>query len=210
MRSTAIFAAAIAAALSTGCGDTGYPPALQAPADGWTDLVRGDSLEGWEVLGSQTWTNNNGVIECRAEGGDMGWLVTEETYGNFILKMQFRWLGGNSGVQLRSRLEDGKMIGYQCNLDFGRPTATGTLLEENGRGLLGESAVKADDLVDRKGWNEYVIVAVEDHIVLYVNGQKTADVTDPEGADEGVIALQLAPGENAGLDWKDIRILEIP
>ena len=49
-----------------------------------------------------------------------------------------------------------------------------------------------------------------DLITVYFNGHKMAEIEDPEGADSGVIALQMQPGENAAMKWTDIRILEVP
>src|SRR5690606_26517012 len=63
----------------------------------------------------------------------------------------------------------------------------------------------------KKGeWNTCEISALGDLITVYFNGHKMAEIEDPEGADSGVIALQMQPGENAAMKWTDIRILEVP
>ncbi|HXK93717.1 MAG TPA: DUF1080 domain-containing protein, partial [bacterium] len=96
-------------------------------ADGWKFLFNGENLDGWNIAGDQEWKVEEGIIHVKATGKQMGWLIAEGTYSDFVLQARFQWTSGNSGIQIRSRLEGDKMIGYQCNLDPSRPTATGTL-----------------------------------------------------------------------------------
>ena len=60
------------------------------------------------------------------------------------------------------------------------------------RGLLhdepGEDFVRAGD------WNTYEILAVGERVRTAVNGHPCVDLTDPDGAREGVIALQMHSG----------------
>ncbi len=177
---------------------------------GWEFLFNGENLDGFETIGDPEWSVDDGVITVKGTGSEMGWLVTEKEYSDFILRLRFKWHGGNSGIQVRSHIDNGKMIGYQANLDWSREFATGSLLEENGRGMLQACKIPADELGEKGGWNEYEISCIGDHTVVTVNGEKVVDLKDPEGAEKGIIALQMSPGENAALEWSDIRILEIP
>lgn len=181
-----------------------------AMADGWKFLFNGQNLDGWKTAGDQEWKVADGVLQVKATGKQMGWLIADGSYSDFVLQARFQWKGGNSGLQIRSRLEGDKMIGYQCNLDPSRPTATGTLLEENARGLIMETKVKADTVFKKDQWNTYEISAIGDHILIYVNGIKMVDAKDPKGGKSGLIALQMAPGEGGAMEWSDIRVLEIP
>ncbi|MFB3785492.1 MAG: DUF1080 domain-containing protein [bacterium] len=181
-----------------------------AMADGWKSLFNGQNLDGWKTAGDQEWKAADGVMHVKATGKEMGWLIADGTYSDFVVQARFQWKGGNSGLQIRSRLEGDKMIGYQCNLDPSRPTATGSLLEENARGLIMETKVKADAVFKKGQWNTYEISAIGDHIQIYVNGIQTVDAKDPKGEKTGLIALQMAPGEGGAMQWSDIRILEIP
>ncbi len=178
-------------------------------AEGWEYLFNDKNLDGWKLLGDQDWQVQDGKVVVKACGEEMGWLVTEKEYSDFVLRLRFKWHGGNSGIQIRSQLEGNKMIGYQANLDWGRKFATGSLLEENGRGMLQDNKIAASKLRKEDQWDTYEISAIGDHIMIHVNGKKVVDLHDPQGDRKGIIALQMAPGENAGLEWDDIRILEI-
>lgn len=179
-------------------------------AEGWQWLFDGESLDGWSVMGSPTWSVSDGAINVEGAEGEMGWLVHEGSYDNFVLRMRFKWQSGNSGIQFRSHLEDTTMIGYQANLDFSRDTATGSLVEENGRGLLRNTWLTARELMKPNDWNTYEISALGDRIVIYVNGRMTADLRDPDGDKAGFIALQMSPTAGASMQFTDIRILELP
>ncbi len=179
-------------------------------AQGWEFLFNGENLDGWKIIGDQEWKVKDGMIETKATGEEMGWLVIEKPYTDFVLKLRFKWWGGNSGIQVRSRLEGTKMIGYQANLDPGRTFATGALLDENGRGMLQENKVPAEKLFKKGQWNEYEISAIGDHLIVWVNGIKTVDLKDPEGDKSGIIALQMGPGQGGHMQWDDIRILPVP
>lgn len=185
-----------------------FVPGL-AMAEKWSVLFNGENLDGWKVLGSPVWTAEGGVLSVNGTGEEMGWLVADKKYGDFVFRARFKWSGGNSGIQIRSWLEEDKMIGYQCNLDPGRPTATGSLIEENKRGMLKASEIKAEAWFNKDDWNEYEISAIGDHIMIVVNGLVMVDLHDPDGAKEGLLALQMQPGEGAAMQWTDLRILEI-
>nr|HPO07579.1 DUF1080 domain-containing protein [bacterium] len=79
---------------------------------GWRYLFNGKDLQGWKEIGNQDWSVQDGSIVAKAKEEDSGWLITEQEFTDFVLRFRFRWDGGDSGIQFRSRLEDGKMAGY--------------------------------------------------------------------------------------------------
>ena len=94
----------------------------------------GENLDGWKVVGSPEWNVEENVITVKGTGSEMGWLISEKEYTNFVLRARFQWEGGNSGIQIRSTMEGEKMVGYQVNLDPSRPTATGSILRKTSAG----------------------------------------------------------------------------
>ncbi len=181
-----------------------------AAETGWQYLFNGENLDGWKVVGEQDWSVQDGNIVVKSVSRETGWLVTEEEYSDFVLRFRFRWMGGDSGIQFRSRFENEEMNGYQANLDADREFATGSLLELNGRQVLQESKHAAPMLVEKGKWTEYEISAIGNHIELRVNGLKTVDMKDEKGPKSGFIALQMLSDPGATIEWSNIRILEIP
>ena len=97
---------------------------LTKPMSGEVELFDGKSLSGWKVvcpsaadkdappaiakLADSTWSVADGTLRC--VGTPNGYLKTEKTYANFVLKLDWRWAGYaesdsakalNSGVLLR-------------------------------------------------------------------------------------------------------------
>jgi hypothetical protein len=73
------------------------------PPEGFTALFNGKDLAGWKATGDMAvWTAEKGVIHCK--GGKGGWLLTEKDYGDFELRVEYRWLkkATNSGIALRT------------------------------------------------------------------------------------------------------------
>ena len=59
-------------------------------------------------------------------------------------------------------------------------------------------------------WNEMIVAAEGRHVVVQVNGHKTAELADDPGRGEGHLALQLHGGQNMHVEFKDIRVMHIP
>src|ERR1035438_451797 len=79
-------------------------------AHGWKLLFDGKDLDGWQPLSTSApaatgdWSVADGAILC--PGTSAGWLASNNSYGNFELKLQFRGSEKtNSGVFLRSEKE---------------------------------------------------------------------------------------------------------
>jgi hypothetical protein len=187
--------------------------ALAAPAAAGepTPLFNGKDLAGWVVPADQSlFAVEDGVIVGRTKG-DLAkneFLVTEKPYKDFVLRAKIKLGGGNSGIQFRSkRAKDGAVSGPQADIADG---FWGLLYEERGRGILDKDSVeKAKKLVDPKGYNDYEITAKGDHVTIKLNGETVIDRTDPEFAEEGIIALQVHVGPPMEVRFKDIAIEEL-
>lgn len=69
----------------------------------WTPLFDGSSLSKWHNYGKNapgdTWHVDSNAIHLVPKGGEGGDLVTNDTYGDFDLKLQWKISkGGNSGI----------------------------------------------------------------------------------------------------------------
>ena len=77
----------------------------QAPAGkGWIALFNGKDLSGWVNNGQEKWVAEGGTILGESTVGHYGYLTTEKTYSNFVLRVKFNPEKGNSGVFTRSRI----------------------------------------------------------------------------------------------------------
>jgi hypothetical protein len=183
-------------------------------------LFDGKSLQGWKTFPEeyqQLWRVEDNVII----GGDgiqkipvNVYLHTEKEYGDFEFRCLFRLSGDpstgmiNSGIQYRSFIKDGNMVGYQADIGNGY---WGDIYDEHRRAtLVGGDLSTLKHLLQEDGWNSYIVRCKGNRHELYINGVKTTDYVeeDPNIPSKGIIAVQLHSGGNAQLELRDITITE--
>ena len=147
------------------------------------------SLDGWQTLGDGKWEFKDGVVHGYS-GKEGGFLVSDKTYKNFYLKLKFKIIkGDNSGIFIRKSpdrpdvsIEDA----IECNIyDNNGP------LHVYGTGSIATHARSWHDMIDYEDWNTMEIFAHNEHIVMYVNDQKSSEAHLPESFSKaGNICLQ--------------------
>lgn len=184
-----------------------------------TALFNGKDLTGWKQLnGKAQYTVSNGeIIGTTVSGEPNSFLATEQDYGDFILELELKVDDAmNSGIQFRSAsrpdFQDGRVHGYQMEIDPSPRAWSGGIYEEALRGWLyplelnqkGKSAFKP------RQWNKYRIECIGNIMRTWVNGIPTAHLADPFRP-KGIIALQVhsipdseQPGKQ--IRWRNIYI----
>ena len=217
--------------ISLACGSTLAQDKKADPAS--VSLFDGNTLQGWSGL--TNWSVQDGAItgENKADApiAQNTFLVYEKPVKDFELTLEFKILGGNSGIQYRSKLFDkDKFVvgGYQADIDANK-RYMGINYEERGRGIMAErgeivavdaqgkksrvgSAGDADALLSQikwEDWNRYKIVAKGHVLQHFINDQLMSEVQDSESAKsaaEGVLALQLHAGPPMKVQFKNIML----
>lgn len=176
-------------------------------------LFNGKNLDGWEG-NPLLWDVRDGAI-TGVTGNDPDNKLKHNTFlvwkggevSDFELRFQYKMVGGNSGVQYRSKLlgqgDFGPRVGgYQADFEAGT-TYSGILYDEGGvaggRGIMcarGErvkwnsdnkreslgktekSSAEIQAAIRKDGWNEYVILARGNKLTHSINGNTTAEIID--------------------------------
>lgn len=184
-------------------------------------LFDGHSLSGWKALpesDNSLWSVDGGTI-TGGNGVDKvsrnTYLVTENEFENFEFRCLFRITGDaqtgmiNSGIQYRSLIREGQMTGYQADIGEG---FWGNIYDEHRRKKLvnGDLSV-LQHLLNKQGWNSYIIRCQGNRHELYINGVKTTEFIerDPQIPSSGVIAIQLHSGGAAKIEVRDVVISEL-
>lgn len=194
-------------------------------------LFDGKTLEGWEGKEGY-WSVKDGAITGTTTAENP---LSQNTFliwrggkvGDFELKLKFKIVGGNSGIQYRSEERDDFVVaGYQADIEDGTKHI-GILYEERGRGILAQRGQKvviaadgtkevvgktaSDDeilgSIKEHDWNDYSVTVKGNHLVQKINGHVTVDVTDNQSdkaAKEGILALQLHQGPPMVVQFKDV------
>lgn len=194
--------------------------------DGFASLFNGTDLDGWVKRGgSATYAVEDGTIvgKCAPNTPGNTFLCTEQEYGNFVLKLQYKFIeAGNSGVQFRSEARsegDGERVyGYQYEIRPGCD-ATGRIYDEGRRGhqfgLVWLDAHTPQDRLEaaqascREGeWNDVEIQCVGPSIKTWINGKLVVDMFDSFTM-KGFFGLQIHSGESGSVAWKNIRVKDL-
>ncbi|HEY9009257.1 MAG TPA: DUF1080 domain-containing protein [Ohtaekwangia sp.] len=186
---------------------------------GWRKLFNGKDLTGWkQINGKAPYTVENGmIVGTTIQDSPNSFLVTEETFGDFILELDFKMDDGtNSGVQFRSESKpdylDGKVFGYQLDIDPSSRKWCGGIYDESRRLWLYplELNTLAKNAYRNNEWNTMRIEAIGNSLRTWVNNIPCANVVDDMTL-KGFIALQvhaIGKPEEAGKHvwFKNIRI----
>ena len=195
--------------------------ALSAAAqENWTPLFNGKNLRGWKKLnGTAEYKIEDGAIVGVASLGTPNtFLVTEKSYGDFILELEFRVDDDfNSGIQFRSKsvpeYNNGRVHGYQYEIDPSPRAWSGGIYDEARLGWLytAQRNPQMSDAYRARDWNKVRIEAFGPSLRTWLNGIPCANVLDTQDA-SGFIALQvhsIGREDQVGksVRWRDIRIL---
>lgn len=215
--------AALPAALSRAADD----------ADGFKTIFNGKDLDGWDG-DSKFWSVQDGAITGRTTpenptNGNTFIIWRQGEVDDFELRLSYRIVGGNSGIQYRSSdLGNHVVGGYQGDFEAG-DTYSGILYEERGRGILAQRGQKTtigsdhkpqatgsvgdsaelQKAIKKEDWNDYTIVARGNHLQHFINGKQTIDVTDNDTEKRkmtGILALQLHAGPPMTVQFKNVRL----
>ncbi len=150
---------------------------------------------------------------------------------DFDLRLEWKLVGGNSGIQFRSReVPDWDTRGYQADMDAADDW-TGALFEHARGGiamrgqkvvidpdgtrhesLLGDPA-KLRTHIHHEQWNTYRILARGPDIQLFINDVLMAHAIDRQegqAARRGIIAFQMHPGPPMKVQFRNIRLKVLP
>lgn len=179
--------------------------------EGFRPLFNGIDLRGWDG-DPALWRVERGVIVGSTDGRPLqtnSFLISDRRYSDFVLRFEVRVRNGNSGMQFRSERQGGWVVrGYQADFAVGK--GWGNLHGEGlPGGLILDGWQNKAEFVVRPGWNRLEVLCQGYRIRIAVNGRTVTDVLDP-GAREGVFAMQLHRGEAMRVEFRDIRILELP
>lgn len=178
-------------------------------AETWRSLWDGKTLTGWRVIGEGSWKIEDGMIHGAnvASQKEYGHLVSDQSFGDFTIRLKFKALKGNSGLYFRIE-EKGfsGVTGFQAEIDAAKDV--GGLYETNGRSWVSQPTPEAVASWFKPGeWNEMIVSAKGGHIIVRINGKVSAELPDDSGRKEGRFALQVHGSQDVDVWFKDLEIM---
>lgn len=166
---------------------------------GFISLFDGKSLEGWHLMNGSKFEVADGVIKLN---GGRGWLRSDKEYGDFILRLDLRFMKPkqDGGVFLRASKEGASW-----------PNKRYEVQSENSPRMAKVFGAKYEQNIDLTQkvlkpvgeWNTYEIKLVGPKLEVRLNGELVTTSESLTGLSRGYIGLQ---GEGGFHEYKNIRI----
>jgi hypothetical protein len=182
----------------------------------WTPLLKENDLSGWKTLPGGEWDLKAGVLRGQSPASERrhGILLSESTYDDFTVRLQFKVNAGDSGFYWRAQpVKSGVSVhGFQIEVDHS--FETGGLYETGGRGWV----VKPDpQFIENRAkyrpgeWTELALVVEGQDAHVFINGVETARLQEDERLQaRGHFGLQLHGGMDMDVSYRRIEILSSP
>ncbi len=173
-------------------------------------IFNGKDLSGWEVPDGNDeagWYKAvDGVLKVQSGPKKKGSILwTEKKYRNFVVEFDFRFGEGvvDSGVHVRN--QDQIQIGISGSLK--RDMTCSPYIPGKGYPVEAKNIKK---LLKAKGWNTMRIQAVGKEYTVWLQGKKVMTYNSDSAIAEGPLGIQLHGGRNMGIDYRKLKLTELP
>ena len=176
----------------------------------FVSLFNGKDLSGWKVPEgndkAKWYTAEDGVLVIRSGPKKKGSILwTEKSYRNFVVELEFRFGEGtvDSGVHVRNK--DQIQIGISGSLK--RDMTCSPYIPGKGYPVEATNVAK---LLKQDDWNKMKIKAVGDKYTVWLKGEKVMTYESSSAIEEGPIGIQLHGSRDMGIDYRNLKVAELP
>ena len=170
-------------------------------------IFTGKNLKGWKKPENPLcWTASKGILFVKSIPEKKGYnLWTDKTYTNFIFQTDFLMGDGtvDSGIFLRGE-SDQIQIGISGSL---KRDMTGSPYIPKLRYPV--EATKTKAVLKPKDWNTLKIKLVDKTYTVWLNGVEVMTYTSADIPAAGPIGLQLHPGNEMSISYRNMRLAEL-
>lgn len=173
-------------------------------------IFNGKDLAGWKAPDPNPfWGVQDGVLVGTNDEKQKGnVLYTEKTYKDFVLETEVRWSGEiDSGIMLRApelQLQFGVSRSLKKDMTCCFYTGGQERYPEAGQAKGLEKNFRNDQ------WNKVRLEAKGDRFTVWLNGEKVTEYVNPKYNGAGPIGLQVHPGLEMKVEFRNIRLAELP
>ncbi len=183
------------------------PDFVRAQEPQMQKIFTGKNLIGWKAPENNIWwTAKKGRLTAKSSPDKKGSILwTEKNYRDFVFQTDFRMGDGvvDSGVFLRAE-NDQIQIGISGSL---KRDMTGSPYIPNLRYPVEAKGVK--DILKPKSWNTLKIKVVGKAYTVWLNGVEVMTYSSENMPADGPIGLQLHPGNEMSIRFKNILLAEL-
>ena len=173
-------------------------------------IFNGKDLSGWELPDGNDeagWYKAvEGVLKIQSGPKKKGSILwSKKNYRNFVMEFEFRMGEGrvDSGVHVRTK--DQIQIGISGSLN--RDMTCSPYIPGKGYPVEAKNIKK---LLRPKDWNTMRIQAIGKEYTVWLQGEKVMTYKSDSAIDEGPIGIQLHGGRNMAIDYRKLKLAELP
>ena len=173
-------------------------------------IFNGKDLSGWQVPDgnneAEWYKAVEGVLKIQSGPQKKGSILwSKKKYRNFVMEFDFRFGEGivDSGVHVRT--QDQIQIGISGSLK--RDMTCSPYIPGKGYPVEAKNIKK---LLKPKGWNTMRIQAIGREYTVWLQGEKVMTYKSDSAIDEGPIGIQLHGGRVMGIDYRKLKLAELP
>jgi iduronate 2-sulfatase len=198
---------------------------------GFTTIFNGRDLTGWDAMPGAWKVSEGAIVSVGDKSGHRNWIIWRGgVLEDFELRLKFKYIAGNSGVQVRSyEMEGWQVRGYQVEVaaqdkmglwhhslapmkhrsHLSTAGQRNSIANDGTKQVVQFASPETVQAAFREGeWNEMTLIGRGPTLIQSVNGVVLAELTDEERAlsrRSGLLAFQ-DHGKGTLAAFKDIRI----
>ena len=173
-------------------------------------IFNGKDLSGWEVPDGNDeagWYKAvEGVLKIQSGSKKKGSILwSKKKYRNFVVEFEFRMGEGRVDSGMHVRTKDQIQIGISGSLN--RDMTCSPYIPGKGYPVEAKNIKK---LLKPKDWNTMRIQAIGKEYTVWLQGEKVMTYKSDSAIDEGPIGIQLHGGRNMAIDFRKLKLAELP
>ena len=173
-------------------------------------IFNGKDLSGWEVPDGNDeagWYKAvEGVLKIQSGPKKKGSILwSKKKYRNFVVEFEFRMGEGRVDSGMHVRTKDQIQIGISGSLN--RDMTCSPYIPGKGYPVEAKNIKK---LLKPKDWNTMRIQAIGKEYTVWLQGEKVMTYKSDSAIDEGPIGIQLHGGRNMAIDYRKLKLAELP
>lgn len=185
----------------------GYVFATSAQEPKLKKVFNGKNLKGWTVPDNNIWWSvKDGMLLAKSGPEKKGNIIwTEKSFKDFVIETDFKYGEGtvDTGIFLRNEDQQIQMgISGSLKRDMtGSPYIPGKGYPVEAEGVA--------EVLKLKDWNTIKVKAVANVYTVWINGTEVLNFESSDVPKEGPIGLQLHPGNEMEVSFRNVRVGEI-
>lgn len=173
-------------------------------------LFDGTDLKKWQVPDTNIWwTIEDDVLWAKSDPDQRGSILwTKKEYDDFVVQLDFKFGKGtiDSGIFMRGEDERNVQIQIGISGSLKRDMTASPYVPKSGYPVEAEGV---KELLRLDGWNTIKAMTVGNTYKVWLNGKEVMNYTLEEANLKGPVGLQLHPGRDMTIQFKNISLAEL-